>query len=200
MADVNRRTPTQTAYVILGLLSYGHELSGYELRRWSDRSLGAFYKTPAQSQIYTELDRLAAAGLVTSRPVNQSDNPDKVVFELTDDGRDELQRWLSSAPVSSVVVKHPVALQTSFSGAVDAETVVGRLDTYIAGATDELADLEDLLVGLDDPWGASDEESVRQRRLAVAVLRWAFSIRSGDLAGAQQVRDLLATSDGEEPT
>ena len=47
-----------SAYAVLGLLSFGAELSGYELRQLALNSLRFFYWTPAQSQIYRELRRL----------------------------------------------------------------------------------------------------------------------------------------------
>jgi DNA-binding PadR family transcriptional regulator len=69
-----------TAYAVLGLLSFGPELSGYELRQLALNSLRFFYWTPAQSQIYRELRRLAGLGYVTGREVSQDSRPDKVAY------------------------------------------------------------------------------------------------------------------------
>jgi len=53
-----------TAWAVLGLLSFGRELSGYELRKWADASIRFFYGSPAMSQIYRELRRLEAVGIL----------------------------------------------------------------------------------------------------------------------------------------
>ena len=47
-----------TSYAVLGLLSGGRELSGYDLRKWAANSLQFFYWSPSLSHIYTELRRL----------------------------------------------------------------------------------------------------------------------------------------------
>jgi hypothetical protein len=64
-----RQPWTPTGYAVLGLLSFGRELTGYELKQWADDSLGFFYTAPAMSQIYSELERLRGAGLVQDRAV-----------------------------------------------------------------------------------------------------------------------------------
>src|SRR5215211_3241740 len=60
-----------TGWTLLGLLSFGRELTGYELRRWAGNSLRHFYAAPAMSQVYAELERLEAAGHTASREVAQ---------------------------------------------------------------------------------------------------------------------------------
>jgi hypothetical protein len=40
-----------TANAVLGLLSFGTELSGYDLKKWADHSLSLFFWSPASSQI-----------------------------------------------------------------------------------------------------------------------------------------------------
>ena len=56
-----------TAWAVLGMLSFGRELSGYDLKKWADSSLRFFYWSPASSQIYAELRRLERVGYVESR-------------------------------------------------------------------------------------------------------------------------------------
>jgi len=53
-----------TGYAVLGLLSFGRELTGYELKQWADGSLRFFYWSPAVSQIYSELKRLEIGPVV----------------------------------------------------------------------------------------------------------------------------------------
>ena len=44
-----------TAYALLGLLTFGDELTGYELKQRADNTLRFYWVAPAMSQIYTEL-------------------------------------------------------------------------------------------------------------------------------------------------
>ena len=60
-----------TAYAILGLLSFGEEFTGYEVRQRALSSLRYFFWSPAMSQVYTELRRLKALGLVAERAARQ---------------------------------------------------------------------------------------------------------------------------------
>ena len=53
-----------TAYALLGLLTFGDELTGYELKQRADNTLRFYWVAPAMSQIYTELARLTEHGLV----------------------------------------------------------------------------------------------------------------------------------------
>ncbi len=53
-----------TAYAVLGTLAFGRELSGYDIKKWADASLGFFYWSPALSHIYRELARLEERALV----------------------------------------------------------------------------------------------------------------------------------------
>ncbi|MEU8759139.1 PadR family transcriptional regulator [Streptomyces sp. NPDC048659] len=96
-----------TSWAVLGLLSFGRELSGYDLKKWSDRSLGLFYWSPSFSQIYAELKRLEAAGYTTSRLVApESGSRDKRVYRITPEGLAAVRAWAGGAPVDPPVLKH----------------------------------------------------------------------------------------------
>lgn len=104
----------ETTYAVLGLLSFGAELSGYEIRQLALNSLRFFYWTPAQSQIYRELRRLDSLGYASGRPVRQSRRPDKVAYSITEAGRAELTRWLEEAPVAPPAIRYDSALRLFF--------------------------------------------------------------------------------------
>jgi DNA-binding PadR family transcriptional regulator len=96
-----------TSWAVLGLLSFGEELSGYDLKKWSDRSLRFFYWSPSFSQIYSELKRLEKAGFASSRMVTQDTGTrDKRVYRITDAGMDAVRTWAREAPVDPPVLKH----------------------------------------------------------------------------------------------
>ena len=56
-----------TSYALLGLLTFGDDLTGYELKQRADSTLRFYWVSPAMSQVYTELSRLAEHGLVRAR-------------------------------------------------------------------------------------------------------------------------------------
>jgi DNA-binding PadR family transcriptional regulator len=100
-----------TANAVLGLLSFGTELSGYDLKKWADHSLSLFFWSPASSQIYAELRRLEGPGYVTSREVPQDELRNKRVYRITEAGREQLTTWLETEEIGSPVLKHPVLMR-----------------------------------------------------------------------------------------
>ena len=62
--EIAPRSLPATAWAVLGLLSFGRDLTGYDLKKWADSSLRFFYWSPAISQIYGELRRLESLGYV----------------------------------------------------------------------------------------------------------------------------------------
>lgn len=96
-----------TSWAVLGLLSFGQELSGYDLKKWADQSLRFFYWSPSFSQIYSELKRLEQAGFATSRTVApETGSRDKRVYRITDEGMTAVRTWARTAPVDPPVLKH----------------------------------------------------------------------------------------------
>lgn len=78
---------------ILGLLNY-HEMTGYEIMQVFRDSLNFFWKAQT-SQIYRELNTLEKQGYVSKTAVTQQGKPDKNVYAVTQEGREELLRWLA---------------------------------------------------------------------------------------------------------
>jgi DNA-binding PadR family transcriptional regulator len=69
------------------------EMSGYDLARAFDRSLGFFWHASHQ-QIYRELKSLSERGWVEHRAERQSGRPDRFLYRLTDAGRGSLDEWV----------------------------------------------------------------------------------------------------------
>lgn len=181
MAEVN---PSEddflpvTAYAVLGLLSFGRDLSGYELRQWALGSLRFFYWSPAQSQIYRELRRLEAEGYVTSEAVEQHDRPDKKVYSLTDDGQRELCRWIDEAPVERPVIKHPVALRMFLGHLTGPHRLRELLEEHRRSLDSILEELESTAIALEDDPTA---------QFARKVAQWGMHFYGGDLSGTDEV-------------
>lgn len=94
-----------TSWAVLGLLSFGRELSGYDLKKWADQSMGFFYWSPSYSQIYSELRRLESVGYAASEEV-PGDIRAKRLYRITPAGEDALREWAGTAPVEPAVLKH----------------------------------------------------------------------------------------------
>ena len=99
-----------TGYAILGLLTFGDELTGYEIKQRADVTLRFYWVSPAMSQIYTELRRLADHGLV--RADARPDGGREVTsYAITDAGQAALRTWMAETPAGLPVLKHPVLLR-----------------------------------------------------------------------------------------
>lgn len=68
-------------------------MSGYELTKSFDTSLGFFWKASHQ-QIYKALRDLEQQGLLDGEVIPQAGRPDKVIYGLTDAGRKALEDWV----------------------------------------------------------------------------------------------------------
>jgi DNA-binding PadR family transcriptional regulator len=97
MVEVVSRTKTERGSVqnaLLALLSR-RPRHGYELRDLFEAALGGYWELNS-GQIYSSLDRLARDGLVVEGGVEKGGGPDKRLWALTGEGRDELTKWFSS--------------------------------------------------------------------------------------------------------
>jgi DNA-binding PadR family transcriptional regulator len=86
-------------YALLGILAE-RDLHGYELKSSFDEKVGDFWSLN-YGQIYSTLDRLEKEDLVTHDRLTQDKRPDRKIFSITPQGREELEKWLST-PVTKV--------------------------------------------------------------------------------------------------
>jgi DNA-binding PadR family transcriptional regulator len=132
-----------TSYALLGLLSFGQELSGYEVKQWAESTLRFYWVAPAMSQVYSELGRLAEHGLVDAR---DDAAPGRTVrrYRITDRGRERLRDWLLEPVDDFPVLKHPVALKLllgHLTGAAAAQEMLARYGDALAQRRADLAEV-----------------------------------------------------------
>ena len=72
------------------------DLSGYELAKRFDTSLGYFWHASHQ-QIYKELSKMADSDWLSAKSVAQSGKPNKVIYSLTPLGKETLDQWVLAA-------------------------------------------------------------------------------------------------------
>jgi DNA-binding PadR family transcriptional regulator len=138
-----------TSYCVLGMLSFGDELSGYQLKKRAD-NLRFFYWSPAHSQIYAELRRLESLGYVTHHEVRQKRRPDKRVYQITEAGQQAFETWMNEAPVEPVSLKHSVALRLFFGHAGNPERLREVLQEYIEQVSEVIEDLRGISEEISD--------------------------------------------------
>ncbi|MDA2807249.1 PadR family transcriptional regulator [Nocardiopsis suaedae] len=126
--NVPRPSLPVNSWAILGLLSFGTELSGYQLRQWAENILGYFHSVPAMSQIYTELQRLERHGYVHHRSVPVADAPvgtrsarAKRGYEITPEGREALAAWIRDVPVEYPTARNGAMLRVWLGAYADPE-------------------------------------------------------------------------------
>ncbi len=95
-------------FAILELLER-KPLSGYELKRRFNGSLGFFWRAN-QSQIYRELRKMEKAGLIVGHKVTHEWRPTKTVYESTSKGRAETASWLRK-PLKIQAIKDEMMLK-----------------------------------------------------------------------------------------
>lgn len=112
-------------YTLLGFLNYNPS-TGYELKQIIDVSTSYFWHAK-QSQIYTTLKKLEEEDLVSSRFEPQEGRPNRRVYTISQDGKDELKGWLEK-PLNSIEKhKETLLLKLFFSAETDKDIVLKEL-------------------------------------------------------------------------
>ena len=92
-------------------------MSGYELAKTFDASIGFFWKADHQ-QIYRELSKLRDRGHIEGHEVVQSGKPNKLVYTLTPEGRAALKHW-AARPSSPSSIKDDLLVRLYALDSID---------------------------------------------------------------------------------
>jgi DNA-binding PadR family transcriptional regulator len=140
-----------TAYVILGMVRK-EPRSGYEIKAMVDKTT-RFFWAASYGQIYPELKRLSAAGLIAG-----SDSPTggrrRTVYEITADGEEELKAWLRQPP-QTFEMREEGLLKLFFAGALppeEAVEIVRAMRANRLAANAQLLAMEKEKAGIEDPF------------------------------------------------
>ena len=105
-------------HAILGFLNYG-PFSGYDLKKAFDQSIYHFWNADL-SQIYRSLARLNENGWTETQVIEQGSRPDRKVYTITQAGREELLRWLTT-PIPQESTHSANLVQVFFAGQLSDE-------------------------------------------------------------------------------
>jgi PadR family transcriptional regulator AphA len=128
-------------YAILGLLSVKPQ-TGYEIKANFNQSIRYIWNSD-QSQIYRTLAEIADEGLATSKTVQQEGKPNKKIYELTEEGSDELREWLAS-PLQPKGQRNEELLQVFFSGLLSDEEILQKLKRVREGVMRAMSGLSSM--------------------------------------------------------
>ncbi|MFD3945424.1 helix-turn-helix transcriptional regulator [Streptomyces sp. NPDC058579] len=176
----------QTAWAVLGLLSFPGERTGYELKKWADASLRFFYWSPAISQIYAELRRLETCGYVTSARSGPEEPRTKRLYAITEAGRAALADW-AGGDGGAVVLKHPLVLRVWLGHLAEPDRLRALVEEHIDRTRAELKEARDAL---------AHAESVPEWRHPAVALRWSVRQHLAELELAEAMLADLADLEG----
>lgn len=117
-----------TKYAILGLLNQ-RPMHGYEIKKEFEKSVSYIWSINV-GQLYTLLKKMEGEKVIARREMPQDNMRDKIVYEITDAGKYELQEWLST-PVLNRQTKDEFYLKMMFLTQVDKEKATKYIDEQI---------------------------------------------------------------------
>jgi PadR family transcriptional regulator AphA len=112
---------TPTSYIVLGLLEMAGESTPYALKQLVAGSVGYFW-TLQHAQLYTEPERLAAAGYVTEKL--EETGRRRKLYSLTDRGRRALDEWRTESTRDLAELREPALLKLFFGADPEALAAV----------------------------------------------------------------------------
>ncbi|MCV7204464.1 PadR family transcriptional regulator [Mycolicibacterium peregrinum] len=113
------------------------EASGYDLAKGFDASVANFWMATPQ-QLYRELDRMSAEGLIEARLVEQDRRPNKRLYSLTDAGRKALHEF-TEVPPKPGAIREDLLVQIQAVDSGNIEAVRAALAERLDWATAKLA-------------------------------------------------------------
>ena len=116
-------------HALLGVIK-DQPLTGYDLVRHFQGTVGYLWSAP-QSQIYPELRRMEAAGLIKAHVAPRGQRAQKRIYSVTDEGMAELRRWATDfMPLPAQ--RDPVHLKAAFFDLAPVDSMREQLRAHIA--------------------------------------------------------------------
>jgi DNA-binding PadR family transcriptional regulator len=165
------------------------EASGYDLAKGFDASVANFWAATPQ-QLYRELDRMAADGLVAARVVRQERRPDKRLFSLTATGRRALHEFTARPPRPGVI-RDELLVQVQAVDTGDEAAVRTAIEERMARAETKIARYERLRARLLDGRFEDDYLAEAERVGPYLTLMRGLSFERENLRWCEQTLKVL---------
>src|SRR5207237_3146437 len=116
-------------HALLGVLK-DTPLTGYDLVRHFQGTVGFVWSAP-QSQIYPELRRMEAAGLIKAKVAPRGLKAQKRIYSVTEQGMQELRRWATDF-IPLPAQRDPIILKAAFFDLAPLDSVREQLRAHVA--------------------------------------------------------------------
>jgi PadR family transcriptional regulator, regulatory protein AphA len=114
-----------TSYTILGGLSVQPDLSGYDIRKGIQQSIGYFW-AESYGQIYPALKRLVREGLIAPSKARPNGRKRRQTYVLTDAGRAAMREWLA-LPFHNEPPRNEFLLKLFFAGEASPDVAIAHI-------------------------------------------------------------------------
>lgn len=169
----------------LGLLAQ-RPASGYDLLRMFEQSMANVWPA-TQSQLYSELNKLAAGGLIEVSAVGPRGRKE---YRITDAGHAELQRWVAN-PQDDPPLRSAALLRVFLLGLVPAEQARKHLQAMAEQADDEVRRLTELRETFH---GGAPVDPSHELFFGLAALEYGRRINAMEAGWARDVIAALETT------
>jgi DNA-binding PadR family transcriptional regulator len=186
-------------HAVLAALLEG-EASGYDLTKVFDASVANFWYAVPQ-QLYREVEKLEASGLIVGSVVEQDRRPNKRVFTLTEAGRAELRSFTAKS-ARPMVMRDELLVKLQAVDLGDIRAVQSSVEERIDWARAKLAryerQTERLLAGRAEADYLREADRIgpyltllRGRMFEEDTIRWAVTVQA--ILAERAALDVLST-------
>lgn len=130
---------SKTRYAVLGMLSF-QPMSGYDIKKEIEEGFSTFW-SESFGQIYKVLKQLVEEKLVVKEHIRQKGRPSKDLYSITDRGKEQLQKYLSTPP-DKLIVRDEMLLKLIFGFNVPRENSIALLEHELKRLNTKLEDIE----------------------------------------------------------
>ncbi|WP_436775377.1 PadR family transcriptional regulator [Yinghuangia sp. YIM S09857] len=166
------------------------EASGYDLAKIFDASVANFWMATPQ-QLYRELERMEADGLLAARVVEQERRPNKRMFSLTEAGRAALHAF-TAEPSRPGAYRDELLVKVQAVDAGDPAAVQEAVRERLAGAKAKITRYENLRARMLDGRSEDDYLAGAERIGPYLTLMRGLSFERGNVRWCERTLAVLA--------
>ena len=166
------------SFLVLGIIAMRGASTPYDLKRFVERSVGHFWPFP-HTQLYTEPERLAAAGLLDE--TREDGGRRRRHYTITPEGRARLQAWLAEPETAPTEYRDVGVLKLFFAELATPDDVEALASTQAAAQREVLA----LYEGFMERYGDRPEFAPRLRSVEMGIRFTRAAIEFWDEVAAQ---------------